>query len=62
MVSYSEYDPLVLPAELLAVLPRFDGRPVEEVLRVIEEEERLRLDRDLLRRLVDFQILVRAPS
>lgn len=58
VAAYSQYDPLLLPAELLGALPYFDGRPVGEALRSIVREKRLRLDPGLLRRLIDFRVLV----
>ena len=61
VVSYNGYDPLCLPCSLLEVLPYFDGRPVGEVLRKIAREKKLRLDRDLILKLVDFSILVPVP-
>jgi hypothetical protein len=58
VVLYNGYDPLRLTSDLLEALPYFDGRPVTEALRTIEKEKKLRLDRDLVGRLVDFSILV----
>jgi hypothetical protein len=58
VMSYNGYDPLRLPASLLAALSCFDGRPVADALHMIERENHLRLDRDLVRKLVDFSILV----
>jgi hypothetical protein len=56
--TYSTYDPLSLPNELMEALPYFDGRPVQNALRAIAKHKRLRLNRDLLLRLVDFEVLV----
>jgi len=58
ITSYSEHDPLELPRELLEALGYFDGRPTAEALKAIAEEKGLDLDRDLVRRLVDFRILL----
>jgi hypothetical protein len=58
--SYSEFDPLCLPTELVEALALFDGRPVAEALRAIEKEKKLRLDRGLVLKLVDFGILTDA--
>jgi hypothetical protein len=61
VVTYNGYDPLRLPNSLLEALPYFDGRPVIEALRAIEQEKQLRLDLDLVRKLVDFSILMPVP-
>ncbi len=58
--SYSSYDPLDVPAAVMEVLPYFDDRPTDEALAAIEEERGLRLEPDLVRKLVDFGLLVRA--
>jgi hypothetical protein len=56
--SYNGYDPVELPTKLLAVLPYFDGRPLAQTLASIAAEKGVKLDRELVRRLVDFKILV----
>jgi hypothetical protein len=56
--TYSGSDPLDLPTELLEALPYFDGRSTNQALRAIEVGAGLRLGQALIRRLVDFQILV----
>lgn len=58
VVSYNGYDPLCLPTSLVEALPYFDGRPVADALRAIEKSKHLRLDLPLVRKLVDFSILV----
>jgi hypothetical protein len=58
--TYNSYDPLRLPGSLMEALPYFDGRPVDDALRTIENEKRLRLAPELVRKLVDFSILVDA--
>ena len=58
MLTYSELDPIDLPSELMDVLGYFDGRPTEEALAAIEKAEGLTIEKDLLRQLVDFQVLV----
>lgn len=58
--SYTGADPLDLDPDVLRVLPYFDGRPVGEALAAIEEDQGVRVERDLLRRLADFQVLVPA--
>lgn len=59
--TYNALDPLELPRLLMDVLPYFDGRPTGQVLRQIRAEKRLNLQPDLLRRLVDFAVLLPAP-
>jgi len=56
--TYSGSDPLDLPTELMDTLTYFDGRTTDQALRAIEAGEGLRIDRALIRRLVDFRILV----
>ncbi|MGH7388842.1 MAG: hypothetical protein ACREM3_05220 [Candidatus Rokuibacteriota bacterium] len=56
--AYSVSDPLDLPKALMDVLPYFDGRTTDQALQAIEDHEGLRIDRTLVRRLVDFEILV----
>jgi hypothetical protein len=51
-------DPLELPRALMDLLPYFDGRPTAEALQAVEAEEGVRIDPALIRRLVDFEILV----
>ena len=56
--TYSGYDPIELPNKLLEVLPYFDGRPVAQALAAIAAERDVKLDRALVRKLVDFKLLV----
>ena len=58
VTTYSGYDPFELPNKLLAVLPYFDGRPVRAALATIAAETGVKLDQKLVRKLVDFKILV----
>lgn len=62
VASYSGFDPLRLPAAVLEALPFFDGRPAADALRTIERKKRLRFDRELVRKLIDFAILVPVPE
>lgn len=55
--TYSPLDPVALPKILLDLLPYFDGRPADEILRAIHEEKHIKVDRALIRKLLDFQIL-----
>jgi hypothetical protein len=58
LVSYSEYDPVSVPTALLPALGHFDGRPTRRVLRTLSSERGVTIDEALLRRLVDYQILI----
>ncbi len=58
-MTYSDSDALELPNELLALLPRFDGRATEQVLAELAREGVI-LTPDLVARLVDFAVLASA--
>jgi hypothetical protein len=55
--TYSPNNPLELPTELLRLLAHFDGRPTAEVLSELERDG-FELDGKLVRRLMDYQLLV----
>ncbi len=57
LTTYSPYDPITLPLELLAVLDQFDGRPTTAVLDRLRRERDVELDSALVRRLLDFGVL-----
>ena len=57
-VSYLGTDPLDLTPGVLEVLPYFDGRPTTEALGAIRRELGIRVEKDLVRKLADFKILV----
>jgi hypothetical protein len=57
VVSYSQYDPLLMPQSLVRVLHYFDGRPTEAALESILGKEGIRIDVGLVRRMVDFGVL-----
>jgi hypothetical protein len=59
VVTYSDSDALDLPSELVALLPRFDGRPTDVVLAEIARDGVV-LTPALVARLVDFAVL--APA
>ena len=58
VVSYREYAPLLLPAVVLNLLSYFEGRTVDEALKAIDEQEQIELEPALVRKLLDFEILV----
>lgn len=57
LTTYSPYDPIELPRELVDILDHFAGVPVSEVLKRIERDAHLTLDSELVQRLVDFEVL-----
>jgi hypothetical protein len=57
VATYSPHDPLKFPRKLFDVLPYLDNHPLSEALQTIEKEKGLRLSRELVRKLVDFEIL-----
>jgi hypothetical protein len=57
IVTYSTTDPLRLPAALVAALPAFDDRPLEQVRQTLASEAQITLSADLIRKLVDFEVL-----
>jgi hypothetical protein len=61
-VTYSPYDPLRMPTDLVAVLHHFDGRPTDDVLEEIRVQRGIRLDPALVRRMADFRVLVEEGS
>lgn len=56
LVTYSDSDPLDLPSKLLDILPRFDGRPTDEVLAELASDGIVLTD-ELVTQLVDFAVL-----
>ena len=56
LVTYSDSDPLEMPSALLEILPRFDGRPTDEVLAELASDGFVLTD-DLVAQLVDFAVL-----
>jgi hypothetical protein len=56
--TYNSYDPLDLPRLLVDALAYFDGRPTAEALRRVRDELRVNLQPALVRRLVDFGVLI----
>jgi hypothetical protein len=56
--TYSAFDPIDIPNLVMGSLHHFDGRPTEEALAAIASERDLRLDPSLVRKMVDFKVLV----
>jgi hypothetical protein len=57
--TYSIYDPLDVPDTVMQLLQYFDGRPTADALAAIAEERGVSLDPALVRKMVDFELLVR---
>jgi hypothetical protein len=55
--TYSRFDSLGMPRVVLEVLPHFDGVTTDEALAALPEAAGVELDRELLARLVDFELL-----
>jgi hypothetical protein len=55
--TYSPYDPLEVPNELVPLLSMFDGRSTRAVIEAVHEEHGVLLDDELLQQLVDFELL-----
>jgi hypothetical protein len=62
LTTYSDFDPVDLPNVVVALLQFFEGRPTEEALDMIAGKTGIRLDRSLVRKLVDFGVLVPPDS
>jgi hypothetical protein len=58
VTTYNPNDPICLPNQLIAVLHYFDGSSTIEALREITKRERLKLEPALVRKLVDFEVLI----
>jgi len=60
--TYSGFDPIDVTNVVMDLLQYFDGRPTEEVLGEIAEKRELRLNHSLVRKMVDFDLLVPPDS
>ena len=58
VTTYSPYDPLDIPKQILEALSYFDGRPLAEALDVISRQKDIPLNSQMLHTLLDFGILV----
>jgi len=58
VATYSAYDPVEIPRAVLDLLHHFDGRPTMDVLEEIRTQKEVELEPELLRLLVDFEVLV----
>jgi hypothetical protein len=62
ITTLNETDPIDVSNIVMELLQYFDGRPTEEVLDAIAREKELTLDRSLVRKMVDFGVLVPSDS
>jgi hypothetical protein len=58
LTAYRPWDPLVIPKALGDSLHFFDGRPTRAALAAAAADTGLEIDRAVVRRLVDFEVLV----
>jgi hypothetical protein len=56
--TYNDFDPLDVPNAVMELLQYFDGRPVVDALAAIADERGVSLDAALVRKMVDFKLLV----
>ena len=56
--TYSDFDPIDIPNPVLNVLHYFDNRPTSDAVAAILAKEGIRLEPELVRKLVDFRILL----
>jgi hypothetical protein len=58
LATYSPYDPIDLPAEAVPLLLAFQGGSLEDARRRVREAHGVSLDDALVRKLIDFDVLV----
>ena len=61
LTTYSSSDPIDVPKIVMDSLPHFDGRSPNEALAAIANETGVEIDLSLVRKLVDFEVLL-TPS
>ena len=62
VTTYSGMDPLTMPRALFDVLGDFDDRTAASAIAAIEAKHSLKVEPDVVGRLVDFQVLLPAPD
>ncbi len=62
VTTYSAFDPIELPSEIVSLLHRFDGRKTRAAIGAIAKKDGVSLDDDLVLQLVDFGVLVPPDS
>lgn len=58
VITHNACDPIEVPRAVLEVLHYFDGRPTDQAIQDISQERGVDLDVSLVRKLVDFHILM----
>ena len=58
LATYRTTDPITIPRALFDALPHFDGRAAEPAIASIEAQQGLKIDLDVVGRLIDFDVLV----
>jgi hypothetical protein len=58
VTTYSPYDPLDIPKQVLKDLASFNGRPLTEALDIITRHKNIPINSKVLRSLLDFGVLV----
>jgi hypothetical protein len=56
--TYNAFDPIDVPSAVMELLHYFDGRSTDEAIEAIQNERDLKLDSSLVRKLVDFELLI----
>lgn len=62
VVTYSPYDPLDIPKQVIDVLPYFDGRPLAEALDIVTRQKSRPFNSKVLQTLLDFGVLIEDPE
>jgi hypothetical protein len=62
VTTYSSLDPVEVPNIVMALLPHFDGRPTSDAVDAIAAKTGVRLEPTLIRKMVDFGLLIPADS
>ncbi len=57
-ITYSSLDPIGVPQAILTILHMFDGSPADQIFEKIELERGIRIQPELVRSLVDYQLLL----
>ena len=58
VITYSPYDPLDIPKQILEALAYFNGRPLTEALDIITRQKNIPFNSKMLHTLLDFGVLI----
>jgi hypothetical protein len=58
LITYSASDPIDVPRVVIDSLHHFEGRSTSEAIAAIENDAGLKIDSSLVRKMVDFEVLV----